>query len=81
MVLDATAAKALAAIILISTQGEERLTPQLPLEVVDRGDDLFVRGTPCTDAVQQTQYNAFWVFIRKSSVSAGTLERFPPPNC
>lgn len=44
MLLDAPAAKALAAFIVLSTQGKEALTPQLPLQVEDRGVDWLVKG-------------------------------------
>ena len=67
MLLDAAAAKILAALILTSTQGADRLMPQLPLDVVDRGKNWLVKGTPFTDAFWQTENNAFWVFIRKDT--------------
>jgi hypothetical protein len=38
MLLSATAAKALFAIIMISTQGIDALKPELPLHVEDRGE-------------------------------------------
>ena len=67
MLLDAAAAKALAALILVSTRGIDSLKPQLPLQVIDRGEDWLVKGTPYTDQLRQTNYNAFWIFFRKTS--------------
>jgi hypothetical protein len=67
MVLDASAAKALASIIMISTQGISSLRPQLPLQVVDRGDSWLVKGTPYTDPSINSQYCMSHVFIRKDS--------------
>lgn len=67
MLLDANAAKTLAALILTSMQGKDQLTPQLPLDTVDRGENWLVKGTPYTDTFWQTQNNAFWIFIRKDT--------------
>jgi len=65
MMIDAAAAKALAAIILTSTQGEARLKPQLPLQAADRGDSWLVKGTPFTDVAAKAQYCLFYVFLER----------------
>ena len=67
MLIDASTAKVLASIVLISTQGVDSLTPQLPLQIVDRGESWLVKGTPYTDKRMDAQYVANYIFIRKDT--------------
>lgn len=56
MLLSPDAAKALAAIIIVSTFGQPHLDAQRPLEVVDRQDSWLVKGTPYTKASEPTGF-------------------------
>ena len=67
MILDAATAKALTAVIMLSTQGADMLNPQLPLQVVDRGESWLVTGTPFTDKRQGLQFIMCHAFINKGS--------------
>ena len=67
MFINAATAKALTAVIMISTQGADILNPQLPLEAVDRGKVWLVKGTPYTDRRRGLQYCMCHAFIRKDS--------------
>ena len=67
MLIDAASAKALAAIIFISTQGIDSYTPQLPLQIEDRGKSWLVKGTPYTDEKIGSRYIASFVFIEKTN--------------
>jgi hypothetical protein len=67
MLVDAATAKALMAVIMVSTQGADILNQQLPLEAVDRGDAWLIKGTPYTDELKGLQYCMCHLFIRKDS--------------
>lgn len=67
MLLDSTAAKALAIIVMTSTQGSDALRPELPLNVEDHGGSWLVRGTPYTDRAAQSRYVTFTIFFQKDS--------------
>jgi len=73
MLIDAATAKALMTVITISTQGADILSPQLPLEAVDRGDIWLIKGTPYTDKRRGLQYCMCHIFIRKESAEVTGL--------
>ena len=73
MLIDAATAKALSAVIIISTQGADILNPQLPFEVVDRGDMWLVKGTPYTDKQRGLQFCMCHIFIRKNSAEVAGI--------
>lgn len=59
MILDAAAAKMLAAIIVLNLYGPDTLNPQLPLQVEDRQTSWLVKGTPYTDEREHMRYVQF----------------------
>lgn len=67
MLLDASAAKALFAIVLATAQGPEMVNRQLPLHVTDRGDSWLVTGTPYTDETWQMRFYMCHMFFAKRS--------------
>jgi hypothetical protein len=73
MLLDAPAAKALAALIVISTQGKQVLTREVPLHVEDRGTEWLVKGTPHDEPTRQAAHVMFHVFIRKDTAEVTGL--------
>ncbi len=67
MLLDAVAAKTLAALMVLSMINADGLKPHLPLHVEDDGDSWLVKSTPFTDTRRGLQFCMFYVFIRKDS--------------
>ena len=83
MMIDAATAMTLAGIVLTSTQGVDSLTPQLPLQIVDRGESWLVEGTPYTDKRIKARYVANYIFIRKDTaevVGIGSDARMIPSD-
>ncbi len=79
MLLSSAIAKALLAIIMISTQGTDALKLELPLQVEDRGDTWLVKGTPHRDERLHINYATTYLFLRKDSAEVtgiGTAGRF-----
>lgn len=67
MLIDTAASKVLFGIILMSTQGVDRLEAQLPLQVLDRGESWLIKGTPYTDKRIHAQYIANYIIIKKNT--------------
>jgi hypothetical protein len=65
MLLDASTAKSLFTIIMLSTQGVDALKPEPPLQFEDRGDAWLVKGTPYD--LKNSKHHMSYMFFRKDS--------------
>jgi hypothetical protein len=72
--MDAVTAQVLAALILTSTQGADRLKSQLPLHAIDRGGSWLVKGSPSFDPILKLQYCIFSVFLDKKTAQVLAID-------
>ncbi len=74
MLLDAVTTKALATLIIISTQGGAILEPRLPLSIEDQGDTWLVKSTPYEQERLGLQHCMFYAFIRKDTAEVTGMD-------
>ena len=72
--MDAATAQVLAALILTSTQGADRLESQLPLHTIDRGGSWLINKSPSFDPVLKLKHCIFSVFIDKSTAQVLAID-------
>ena len=72
--MDAATAQVLAALILTSTQGADRLKSQLPLHTIDRGGSWLINGSPSFDPVLKLKHCILSVFIDKSTAQVLAID-------
>jgi hypothetical protein len=72
--IDAVTAQLLAALILTSTQGADRLESQLPLHAIDRGSNWLIKGSPSFDPILKLHCCIFSVFLDKSTAQVLAID-------
>ncbi len=72
--MDAVTAQVLAALILTSTQGADRLESQLPLHAIDRGGSWLVKGSSSVDPILKLNHCIFSVFLDKSTAQVLAID-------